>query len=195
MSFLPRPTAKPGPGSLSFQSSRYGATPTFSSNEFLSSVAEGETGASGTKVDLSNSIGLRSNASREKGIQWDGDGARRRRLATLCCFGVPDDDVHEDNNCLRLGSGEVGDALGGDSDGDDERWGLGRLVLELLAGGDLIEEGSGGSSGGGPSDGALFSGVPNGVLGISCVACASGGGGGGDTSCSGVMSAGFVDEE
>ena len=172
MSFLPRPTGKPGPGSLPFQCSRYGATPTFSSNEFLSSVADGVTGGRGTIVDRWNSTGLRSKASRDKGIQWDGEGARRRRLATLCDggFGVSEDDV----DCFRRGSEEGGEPPG-DTDGDED-WGLERLVLAglfivvavVVVG---FEELGASASGAAPTDvvdGVWVSGLSGGVLRPSC---------------------------
>lgn len=86
-SLPPRPTA--GPGNVPFQPQGwYGNRPTFSSHELRSSIHSSEagslnavTGGRGTGVGLVYSAGVMLKSRREWGSHWEGEGARRRRLA------------------------------------------------------------------------------------------------------------------
>lgn len=87
MSFPPSPM--PGPGSVPFQPQGwYGNEPTFSSHELRSSIHSSEegslyavTGGRGTDEGLVYSAGVMLKSTRDCGIHWEGEGARRRRLA------------------------------------------------------------------------------------------------------------------
>lgn len=79
----------PGPGNVPFQPHGwYGNKLTFSSHELRSSIHSSEdgslnavTGGRGTEVGLVYSAGVMLKSTRDCGIHWDGEGARRRRLA------------------------------------------------------------------------------------------------------------------
>lgn len=84
-----------GPGKVPFhEHGWYGVLPNPSAPLFRSSnrsvpSRRGTTGSKGTGADCSNSAGKRLKPRRDGGTQWEGDGARRRRLTEGCEFESP----------------------------------------------------------------------------------------------------------
>lgn len=83
------PSPMPGPGNVPFHPQGwYGNGSTFSSHELRSSIHSSEdaslyavTGGRGTGEGLVYSGGVMLKSTSDWGIHWEGEGARRRRLA------------------------------------------------------------------------------------------------------------------